>query len=90
MDVAKCHLRMGVLSLLALAVLASAPHASANWLTRILKHADDGGAKRSGKGVGAIDEAGAHLKTLPAAQRSRAVAVELTNEDHWRLRNAEG
>ncbi len=90
MDFAKCHLRLVVLSLLALVVLASAPHASANWLTRVLKHADDVGAKRSGKGLGAIDEAGAHLKTLPAAQRSRAVAVELTNEDHWRLRNAEG
>ncbi len=77
-------------SLLALAILSAAPSAGANWLTRVLKHADDAGVKRTGKGIAAIEEAGAHLKTLPAARRSRAVAVELTDEGHWRLRNAEG
>src|SRR5690606_37892859 len=76
--------------LLALALLACTPPAEANWLTRILKHADDADTKPGGKRLPSIDEAGAHLKTLPAARRSRAVAVELTNEDHWRLRNAEG
>ena len=83
--------QFGVLGLciLALALLASAP-ADANWLTRVLKHADDGAAPRTGKRLPAIDEAGAHLKTLPAARRSRAVAAELMDEGHWRLRNAEG
>ncbi|MFN3743244.1 MAG: hypothetical protein ACK4TL_00935 [Hyphomicrobiaceae bacterium] len=81
--------RLGV-GLLALALLTFAPPASANWLTRILKHADDVGPKRGSKRLSAIDEAGQHLKTLPASRRSRAVAAELTNEDHWRLRNAEG
>jgi hypothetical protein len=90
MDTATRHVfRLG-LSLLALALLTFAPPASANWLTRALKHADDVGPKRAGKGLSAIDEAGAHLKTLPASRRSRAVAAELTNEDHWRLRNGEG
>jgi hypothetical protein len=90
MDSATRHVFRFGLSLLALALLTFAPPASANWLTRILKHADDVGPKRSGKGLSAIDEAGAHLKTLPASRQSRAVAAELTNEDHWRLRNAEG
>jgi hypothetical protein len=77
-------------SLLALAMLAFALPADANWLTRILRHADDVGARRTGKGLPDLDAAGVHLKALPAARRSRAVAVELTNEGHWRLRNAEG
>ena len=77
--------------LLALMLLALAlPHAQANWLTRLARHADDVGTKRTGKGIGSFDEAGAHLKTLPAARRDRAVAVDATNEGHWRLRNAAG
>ena len=90
MDFSKGHFRLLVAGLLALMALAAAPSASANWLTRILKHADDGVPHRAGKRLAAIDEAGAHLKTLPAARRSRAVAVELSDEGHWRLRNAEG
>ncbi len=90
MDFAKRHFRLLVASLLALAVLASAQTVEANWLTRILKHADDGVPHRTAKRLAPIEEAGAHLKTLPTARQSRAVAVELTNEGHWRLRNAEG
>jgi hypothetical protein len=90
MDSAKRHFRLLVAGFLALAVLASAQTVEANWLTRILKHADDGVPHRAGKRLAPIEEAGAHLKTLPAARQSRAVAVELTDEGHWRLRNAEG
>ena len=90
MDFSTRHIFLLVLGALAMALVSLAQPAGANWLTRILKHADDTGAKRSGKGFAAIDEAGSHLKTLPAPRRSRAVAAELTNEDHWRLRNAEG
>lgn len=86
----KRHLGLLGCSLLALALLASVPPAGANWLTRILKHADDAGSKRVPRGLAALDEAGAHLKSLPAPRRARAVAAELTNEGHWRLRNADG
>jgi hypothetical protein len=78
-----------VLGLLVLMQHASAP-AGANWLTRVLKHADDGVPHRTARPLAAIEEATVHLKALPAARRTRAVAVELTDEGHWRLRNAEG
>jgi len=90
MDVSMGHIRLLVTALLGLALLAPATEGRANWLTRMLKHADDAGVRRSGKGVAAIEEAGMHLKTLPAARRSPAVAAELADEGHWRLRNAEG
>src|SRR5690606_951292 len=68
---------------------APAP-AAANWLTRILRHADDGVPRRTVRSPTAIDEAAVHLKALPAPRRARTVAAELTDEGHWRLRNAEG
>jgi len=80
------HLLM--LSLFALTLHAHTP-ASANWLTRILKHADDGVPHRTVRSLTAIEEATVHLKALPAPRRTRAVAAELTDEGHWRLRNAE-
>ncbi len=77
---------------LGLALIAPvATPADANWLTRILRHADDAPAKRAGKGVvGTLDEAGGHIKTLPGPRRNRAIAVDATDVGHWRLRNAEG
>jgi hypothetical protein len=89
MEFSKRQFGLLVIGLLALTLLASAP-ASANWLTRILKHTDDGVPHPTAKRLTAIDEAGVHLKTLPAPRRARAVAAELTDEGHWRLRNAEG
>ncbi len=84
--------RPSLLLLLALALLAPAvPRAEANWLSRVLRHADDVHPTRVGKGaVGSFDEVGLHLKTLPSATRGRTIAVDATNEGHWRLRNAEG
>ena len=82
-----------LLPLLALALFASAvPPAAANWLTRILRHADDAHpTSRAGRGVaGTFDEVGLHLKSVPGPARGRTVAVEATNEGHWRLRNADG
>lgn len=79
------------LCLMALALLGlAASCAEANWLTRLTRHADDIGAKRAGKSLTGLDEAGAHLKVLPASRRDRAIAVDATNEGHWRLRNAAG
>ena len=81
-----------LLILLALALLAPAgSRADANWLSRILRHADDAHPTRAGKGaLGAFDEVGLHLKSLPGPTRGRSIAVDATNEGHWRLRNAEG
>lgn len=86
----RIHVVMLLLLGLALVVPASTP-ADANWLTRILRHADDAPGKRVGKGVvSGFDEAGSHIKALPPARRGRAVAVDATDVGHWRLRNADG
>jgi hypothetical protein len=90
MELSKRHVGLLGCCLLALAVIVSVPPAGANWLTRLIKHADDGTPHRAVKPLAAIDEAVVHLKTLPAQRRARAVAAELTDEGHWRLRNAEG
>jgi hypothetical protein len=92
MDLPSRRFRPLMVLLAALALLAAAPPgAEANWLTRILRHADDGAPRRAGKGVaGNFDDAGAHLKALPPARRGRAIAAEATDEGHWRLRNADG
>jgi hypothetical protein len=84
--------RPKLLLLLALALLAPAmSRADANWLTRILRHADDASPKRIGKGVvGGFEDVGLHLKSLPGVTRGRTIAVDATSEGHWRLRNAEG
>jgi hypothetical protein len=81
-----------LLLLLALALLVpAASRADANWLSRILRHADDAHPTRIGKGVvGSLDEVGLHLKSLPGTARGRTIAVDATNEGHWRLRNADG
>ena len=84
------HSRPILISLFAMAMAVLATTANANWLTRVLKHADDGVPHRTAKSLTAIDEAALHLKALPAPRRARAVAAELTNEGHWRLRNGEG
>ena len=78
---------------LALVLLTyAAPRADANWLTRILRHADEGHpSTRGGRGVvGTFDELGLHLKAVQGPTRGRTIGVDATNEGHWRLRNTEG
>ena len=78
---------------LALALLASmGSRADANWLTRILRHADEGHpSTRAGRGAaGTFDELGLHLKAVQGPTRGRTIGVDATNEGHWQLRNTEG
>lgn len=74
---------------LALLILAS-PSATASKLSWLLRHADDAAPGRTGKVISSFDEVGTHLKALPGPRRDRAIAVDATNEGHWRLRNAAG
>jgi hypothetical protein len=76
---------------LSLVLLTFAPlPAAASKLSWLLRHADDAAPRRAGKAISSFDEVGAHLKTLPGPRRDRAIAVDATNEGHWRLRNAAG
>lgn len=81
--------------LLALAVLAALPAPSgAGWLSRIVREAAEGGggiASKIGKtGVGALDNAAAHVASLPKLPGATALAAHATPEGHWKFANREG
>ncbi len=81
--------------LLALAVIAALPAPSgAGWLSRIVREAAEGGggvASKIGKtGVGALDNAAAHVASLPKISGGTALAAHVTPEGHWKFANREG
>ncbi len=73
---------------------ASAGPAQANWLTKIVKEAGEAGgetAARTGKiGSGALDNVATHLKSLPDAPGTTAVAAHVGPEGHWHFANRSG
>jgi len=78
----------------ALLVAVAAPAAPANWLTRLAREAGEAGsgaATRAGRyGVGALDQAAAHIKALPTAGKGAVLAAHATPEGHWKFVNREG
>lgn len=83
--------RLGVLALsLASLVPANSTPANANWLSRIAREAGEAGGKVGKLGLGSLDNAAAHLKTLPKTGKGVALAAEATPEGHWRFANREG
>ena len=86
------HVAGGVV---ALAVAAALPTQSeAGWLSRIAREAAEGGggvASKIGKtGVGALDNAAAHVASLPKLSGGTALAAHVTPEGHWKFANREG
>jgi hypothetical protein len=82
-------------ALLALAVTAALPAPSgAGWLSRIVREAAEGGgsvASKVGKtGVGALDNAAAHVASLPKLSGGTALAAHVTPEGHWKFASREG
>lgn len=81
-----------VLALAAVTAL-SAP-SGAGWLSRLAREAAEGGggvASKIGKtGVGALDNAAAHVATLPKVPGGTALAAHVTPEGHWKFVNREG
>src|SRR5262245_59976577 len=81
--------------LIALGVAAAIPTPSeAGWLSRIVREAAEGGggvASKIGKtGVGALDNAAAHVAGLPKLSSGTALAAHVTPEGHWKFVNREG
>lgn len=66
----------------------------AHWLTRILREAGDAGGGAGTKagrlGLGALDEAAAHVAKLPRVGSGTALAAHATPEGHWRFVNRDG
>ncbi len=75
---------------LAGAAALSPPPASANWLSKLARETAEIGAKSADLGLGALADAGAVVKALPATEKGAALAVHATPEGHWRFANGEG
>ncbi len=77
----------------ALAVGFAEP-SGAGWLSRLTREAAEAGggaAVKSGKlGLGALDNAAAHVATLPKMSTGAALAAHVTPEGHWKFVNREG
>jgi hypothetical protein len=73
---------------LALALVCSA--AQANWLSKVMGAAETAGARTGKLGLGALDNAAAHVKALPAMAERPALAAQATQEGHWRFVNRAG
>lgn len=81
--------------MLTLVLIAAFPALSdAGWLSRIARDAAEGGggvASRIGKtGIGAFDNAAAHVAALPKVSGATALAAHVTPEGHWKFANREG
>ena len=78
---------------LAVATVLAVP-SEAGWLSRIVREAAEGGggaASKLGKsGLGALDNAAAHVAVLPKVGGVTALAAHLTPEGHWKFVNREG
>jgi hypothetical protein len=76
--------------LAAFVALFASGSAHAGWLSKVLGAAEHG-ATRSGRiGLGALDNAAAHVKALPAKADGAALAAQATQEGHWRFVNRAG
>src|SRR5262245_32605193 len=65
--------------------------AEASWLTKVMGAAETAGARTAKLGLGALDNAAAHVKALPATAADRsALAAQATQEGHWRFVNRAG
>jgi hypothetical protein len=64
------------------------------WLSRIAREAGEAGgsaAMKAGKtGIGALDNAAAHVAALPKLANGTALAAHVTPEGHWKFVNREG
>jgi hypothetical protein len=76
-------------------VVGFAEPTGAGWLSRLAREAAETGggaaALKTGKlGLGALDNAAAHVATLPRMSTGAALAAHVTPEGHWKFVNREG
>ena len=82
------HAITGVGLMIALLLAPAAAHA--NWLSKVMGAAEQAGARTGRLGLGALDNAAAHVKGLPAMADRSALAAQATQEGHWRFVNRAG
>ncbi len=64
--------------------------AQANWLGKLVGAAEQSAARTGRIGLGALDNAVAHVKALPVKTDGAALAAQATQEGHWRFVNRAG
>ncbi len=82
-------------AIVAVGMLAASAPSDAGWLSRILREAAESGGgvatKGAGKlGLGALDNAAAHVASLPKLSTGTALAAHITPEGHWKFVSREG
>jgi hypothetical protein len=75
---------------LLIALLLAPVAAHATWLSKVMGAAEHAGARTGKFGLGALDNAAAHVKALPAMADRSALAAQATQEGHWRFVNRAG
>jgi hypothetical protein len=75
---------------LLIALLLTPAVAHATWLSKVMGAAEQAGARTGKLGLGALDNAAAHVKALPAMADRPALAAQATQEGHWRFVNRAG
>jgi hypothetical protein len=83
------------LAVLAATTVALPERTGAGWLSRIAREAAEGGGgvatRSAGKaGLGALDNAAAHVASLPKLSSGAALAAHVTPEGHWKFASREG
>lgn len=82
----------GLVGLCVMTVLAGP--SDAGWLSRLAREAAEGGGGATSKlgktGVGALDNAAAHVAGLPKVTGTTALAAHVTPEGHWKFANRDG
>lgn len=85
---------MGTLAVLtaalALPLSGAVAPASANWLTKLAREAGEAGGTVGRVALGALENAAAHIKTLPTTGKGVALAAEAAPAGHWRFANRNG
>ncbi len=91
----RMHWAAGLATMLLVAALGMGDQARAGWLSRLTRVAGEtGGAAGVGKvgrlGLGALDNAAAHVAALPKIGKGTALAAHVTPEGHWKFANRDG
>ncbi|HEY5829221.1 MAG TPA: hypothetical protein VIV01_12740, partial [Hyphomicrobiaceae bacterium] len=74
----------------ALLIHSFAQPTHANWLGKVIGAAEQSGARAGKHGLGALDNAVAHVRSLPAKADGAILAAQATQEGHWRFVNRAG
>lgn len=85
---------IGAMTIAVLLLVSAASPAAANWLSKLgraAEHAPHAGSKLAKTGIGALDNAAAHIAGLPPKSTGvSSLAAHVSQEGHWTFANPAG